>query len=908
MAVRGVDVATALERLVQLTGMNLVYSSAVVAGRTTVCRAEDATPEGLLRCIVEGGRLDFYRLSSGTYVVIEGVESAPAYGTLAGRVVDGVTGEPVPFASLEWGHGQGRLVANEAGSFVLPRLLPGQVQLSVNGMGYVPSHVSLEVPSDGAIRREISLSPSVVALDPIFVNGLEGGRGPADGSVAWHSEGRLGAVPRQGDVTVQARTGLGVARRPYLADLSIQGSAPGEHMTRLDGVPVFDPVSLGRTRSAFSPLALRRITVRKSGFGVAHGSFTGGVIDIDQRVSGPEGKASASLLIDPYSVDGDASLPLAILGGEGSLMIAGRSSLWGVFEEPTLNTALRDWNRVDPVLMRQIVGDGQDYTDALGFSAVDDASDFAFGDLHGAMRLRLPGFKTFDASFYRGTNGVGTQLLSGATYYVDPLGSSGAVPPDTDGLSVSRDHYDWSNTAGRLRFGWLVGDRAAAEFGLRGSRHTFDHRFGMASELDVGSMPGGSPEDVVRALTARVADDSLSSDGNMIQEWAVDVTGDVTLGSTHRLQLGVEGVFAQGDTHMVNPYFRPLRARVEQWRWSGFAADTWSVGDRVVLQGGLRLTEAGTGQVYSEPRLSARWDSPSGVLGPWTVQVAAGRFHQFVNQFHVTNVGPSAVVPDVRFWLPYDGTVGPPEARHLSAELVARPATGLELRAEVYHKWLDRLLELDYGVLVDGDMTLTEMDQADFIGVASGIAYGVGASASWESAGTRLRAGYDWSHSERTFPSRFDGEAQPVPWLQPHRLELQARLPVVSGLSLEAESESIWGRPWGLRRAYYDFLFFHGASDGPELGLPEEDVLPPLYQLDLGISWLGRIGGAVSEIRAEVRNLFGDRNVIDRSLQRTDRTESGGDGHGNSISRSIYREVDRFFPGPGFFLTIRVGF
>lgn len=908
MAVRGVDVAAALDQLVHLTGINLVYSSDVVAGRVTVCRAEKATAEALLRCIVEGARLDFYRMSSGTYVVIEGPQGAPAYGTVAGRVVDGVTGDPVPFAALEWSKGRDRIMANESGSFVLPRLLPGELELSVSGMGYRPSHLSLDVPASAAIRREIVLSPSVVELDPIFVDGLEGRPAPARGSVAWHSEGGLGPVPRQGDVTVQARTGLGVARRPYLADLSIQGSAPGEHMTRLDGVPVFDPVSLGRTRSAFSPLALRRITVRKSGFGAAHGSFTGGVIDIDQRTSGPRGRASASLLVDPYSFDGDASFPLSMLGGEGSVMIAGRSSLWNVFEEPTLNTALRDWNRVDPVLMRQIVGDGQDFTDALGFSAFDHASDFDFGDLHGAMRLRLPGFKTLDASFYRGTNQVGTRLVSGATYYDDPTGDVNPIPSESDGLSVSRDHYDWSNMAGRVGFDWLIGDRAAAGVGIRGSRHTLDHSFGMASELDVGSMPGASPEEIVRALSTQVQDDSLATDGNRIEEWAVDATGDVTLGAGHRLQFGAEGVFARSETHMLNPYFRPLEARVEQWRWSGFAADTWRLGDRVTLHGGLRLTHAGTGRIYSEPRLSFRWDQQTGPLGPWSVELGAGRYHQFVNQFEVTNVGPSAVVPDVRFWLPYDGTVAPPEARHLSAEFVATPRPGLELRAEAYHKWLDRLLELDYGVLMDGDMTLTEMDQGDFVGLASGVAYGAGASATWESARHRLRGSYDWTYSERTFPSRFEGRPQPVPWLQPHRVELAARVPVSWGLSLEAESQSIWGRPWGLRRAYYDFLFFHGAPDGPQIDLPEDDVLPALHQLDLGVSWLGRIGGALSEVRAEVRNLFGDRNVMDRSLQRTDQTEPGVDAQGDPVSHSLYREIDRFLPGPGFFLTIRVGF
>ena len=69
-------------------------SSEVVRGRRTTCRIEGGSPEALLRCVVDGAGLDFYRLSSGTYVVISGPEGVPAYGSLAGLALLAIAWAP----------------------------------------------------------------------------------------------------------------------------------------------------------------------------------------------------------------------------------------------------------------------------------------------------------------------------------------------------------------------------------------------------------------------------------------------------------------------------------------------------------------------------------------------------------------------------------------------------------------------------------------------------------------------------------------------------------------------------------------------------------------------------------------------------------------------------------------------
>ena len=735
----------ALEELVSLTGISLVYGSEVVRDRTTVCRAQDATPEELLRCITQGAGLDFYRLSSGTYVVIEAPESLPAFGTISGQIVDAVTGEPVPFASVTLADGTRRAEANAAGIFLLPGLLPGPHRVVVRHAGYVPVGLALDVLSSGNVRRQVRLDPAVLELDPILVEGLRdvGGGELTDGT--WRGDGFAGAVPLGGEVSQQARSGLGVSRRPLFADLSIQGSAPGEHAVRLDGVPVFDPVSLGRSRSAFSPLALRRITVRKAGFGVEHGSFAGGVIDVEHALSDRAGPGGITALADPYSVNGDVSLPLAVGAASGTVMVAGRTSLWSIYREPSLDQALQDWNQVDPVLMEELGRSGINVAETPDYGAEGHGSDVSFSDLHGALRLELPGFRTLQGSFYRGTNSVETELVASG------LDQSQNSPPL---LLLTRDRYGWSNTAGQLRLDLLVGDRASLQVRGWGSRHELDHDYAMVeTEASPGDLVSGSSPalaDLRRLMALRPP----SEDVNQIQEWGAGVEGDLAPGGGHFLTGGVEVVRVQSRAFLQNGFLRPLLFQDLGWRVAGFLQDRWRVTPRMTLETGVRVTSVRGGGTYAEPRIAARLDGSNGMLGPWSARLSAGIYRQYLDQFGLANAGPSALVPEVQFWLPSDGSLEPSSARHLALEVAALPWAGWEIRGEAYYKSLDRILALDYTTLAAaGSGEMTEMEQSEFLGTADGVAYGAGLRVGWERGRARAQAAYDWSVSERTSPS-----------------------------------------------------------------------------------------------------------------------------------------------------------
>lgn len=890
LAVRDVPMSQALDRLVTLTAIDLVFSSDVTRGRRAFCQMDGASAEALLRCIVESGGLDFYRLSSGTYVVVEAAEAAPDVGHLSGVVTDRTTGGPVAYAVIETADGAARAVSGPEGFFHLPGLLPGLQEVWVRRLGYRVSLEEVDVTPRAGIRRRFVLEPTAVEMDPIVVNGME--RQPAGGAlgsdVVFDDEARPG--PSQpGGVALSPGRAVGVARAPFFADLHIQGGRSGEHLVRLDGAPVFEPVSLGRMLGAFSPLAVRRLTVRKAGFGASEGSLIGGAVDV-QHEPARAGATGVTLLADPYAVNGRVNVPFDVADESGALMIAARGSVWDVFQERSLDQALRSWNVPDPVLLRSVVGDGEAPTDRLDFQSRGDGADISFSDVHAALDLPLGAFRTLEASVYRGTNGVGSELFA-----------SGLVPGDlSNPLLLSRDSYAWSNTAAQIGLRTLVGDRASAALRMRGSLHAVDHEYDMIWGAQGGYVPEGADLDAIEAALRTTLDAQPGAwDGSEISEFAVEGRFDYSIGSGHLISGGVEGLRVRSRVQLEGPYYRPIRTVTDQWRGVVWAEDRFEVGRDWTFEPGLRATWVDArGGVSWEPRVSVRFDQPEADVGPWSARLAAGVYRQFTNRFDLTTLGPSALVPGVQFWLPVDGSTEAPRARHLAAEAVWSPSDNWEWRAELYHKWLDRILDLDFSALRTGvgEPGGEAHTQAAFIGEGEGTAWGAGARFTRTTERLRMQVGYDYSYSERTFPGRFDGQRQPAPWVEPHRLYAGFDADLGRSLSVRLDGRGVWGRSWGLRRSYYDVVALDPVADGPEVGRPADDRLPALLDLDVTLGWAGRIGTSRIEVRGEVRNLLDRDNVLDQILRRTLDDEGP----------AAYAVHPRTLPGIASIVTVRI--
>ncbi len=888
--VRGLPLDQALSRLAQMTGLDLIYDPEVARGLSSRCVARDRTPSELLACVVDGSGLELRRLPSGTWALRP--PSPTREGVLVGMVVEARSLRPIAWAEITVPGTGIRGTSNASGHFVLSGLPDGAVDFFATRIGYRRTEAVVEV-GDRPERLRIVMEPDALQLAPVVVRGVEPAalRHERGATRLRFTDDREVSNLTEG-VGAAADGSVGVRTSPFAGDFLVQGSEAGQNPVLLDGFPIFEPLSLGRSRSAFSPLALDEIRVRKAGFSADGGSYLSGALELTHDF-GNRNEAGVTTSVDPYAVNVRAHLPLESLrdGVEGgSLMVAARLGIWNLYREPNLDEALRNWNTIDPVLTRQAIGDGLTLTDGLVFDSGAETNALGFSDLHAALRLPIGDFDRLEASFYRGSNVVDTEVFA-----------TGLRPSDAriEQVFLTRDEYDWENLGGQLSLHGLVGERGTYRMRARASLHSLDHRFELAEGSEVGVPPGLTPQDVPiieHVLRNELDGRSAFTDANRIAEYAAEARGDWALGRGHRVGSGLEIVRVESQVFMNDPSLRPLVSTVGHWRTAAFVEDRWSISESVGVDLGLRVTHiTGRSEFFVEPRAALEVRGGSR-LGPWTARAAGGIYHQFVNRFEFSTLGPSALVPQVTFWLPTDATVRPPRARHLAGEVSLAPGTGWEVRSELWYKALDRVLDLDYASFVaPPGGALEEVEQDVFVGSADGRAWGIGLRLSRTFLGGTAQLGYEFSASDRTFPSRFDGARQPVPTNLPHLVFGGFDSDVGGGFGLRLDGRGAWGRPWGLRRAYYDFLTVQGNADGPPLGAPGEDILPALIDLDAGVRWTGSVGASRIEAQLLIQNVLDRANVLDRSLQR---------GEGEDAAQ--WTAFDRVLPGRTPILTLRI--
>lgn len=850
MMFRGVALETALGRIADTTQINLVYDSELVKGETIFCSARNASRDELLRCLLSGVPIDYYQTSAGTYVLTPSPRHAPRYGNLAGVVVDAETKEPLPHAHVLLAAAETGVASNEAGRFQVPGLTSGLYRIVATHLGYETAVDSVRVPPDDSVQHRIALKPKAVQSNPVVVNGVERrmpGKGLGSSELSadeLQKPGRWGTPDAMG----RAATVIGVHRQSPRADLHIQGGDTGEHEVRLDGIPIRNPVTLRRLLGAFSPLALNRLTVHKAGFGVEHGSTVSGIVSTEHALSGSTPKYG-QVEVDPMSVNGEGHASIEVSPGRtAQVRVAARSSMWDVYQDPTLDQLLREWNVVDPLLLATYFETG----DLPSFQPAAQTVDVGFSDLHAASRIDLGPYRSLSVSGYRGRNHLRTQFVAR-----DPIGM------------LTRDQYNWANTGGQARLDWTLGARSSASVQLRGSEHQVDRGYQMTyGSTDPNDDIGAAIDTLERVLDPSVWPD----DRNRIREWALETTGSYAATTRHHLKGAVEvsrltSRFGLGGRFLRRTVFQDTR-----WQVDGYLRDVMSLGTGTTVSAGTRLAYIPTRHtLYAEPRVQVHQEGALRGGAPYALRAAGGLYRQYVNRFDASSTSPTAILPSMRFWLPVGDDHAPPKAYHVSIDGRIDPRNQWTVTGETYYKHYDHLLTLDYGVL-SGDTEMT-VAPSSALAATTGYALGGGVALIREGALLRTTVRYDWSRSRRRFPSRFGGRIVPVPWNQPHEVSLSTEFAFTDALSVQIRGEHGWGRRWGFRQTYYDYLGVvpEQTSDlGWSFEEPGAHTLAPHTRVDLGGQYRVKWKAVTVDARLNIVNVLDRRNPFDWGVQSTE--------------------------------------
>jgi hypothetical protein len=894
LGIQDAPLGQALEQAAAASGISLVYDAALVADRRASCITKDAGPEAFLRCLLDEHPIDYIRTSKGTYVLREAVRRPPQRGRLAGTVRDGEEGRPLPGAHVRLPEARSVTggAADSTGRFRLNGLLPGPHPVVVTHLGYSRHEATVYVPPNGTARHEVTLSPSpIAAADSLVIDADRYGPGAAQSEGERVSGGDPGwkQAAASPDVLDAARSLLGVTASPPHTDLRIQGSPTGGHTLRLDGVPVRNPASAGRLLGAFSPLALDGLTARKAGFGALHGNALSGALDLNHDLSGQSARYGA-MRVDPRSLDARLQGTTSLGSTPVTAMVAGRVSVWDVYQDTGLYDLIDRWSTLDPILAAARIPADTSLTGSLSARAQPDAG---FYDVHGAARFEFAPSEQLYVSAYHGGSDLGADLVLGqsVTQTTSTIRDREATL-DTSAFTVpTRDEYTWTNTAAQARYEAPVGERVTGRLRAAVSHYQSD------TQSEVGTVESAFQAGYKPALTAARRAAYGQEGANEVTE--VDLRGRVNVSFSEGGGLvWSAGVMYQDSRFRIGNAFAPrLQHQTGTARLYSAAEATMSLGAHTQLDGGLRLTGMpDRGTIYAEPRGALRHHQSIDGLGTVGVNVRGGLYRQFTAQFDLSRDGATAVVPTSQIWLPVSSSLTPPRTYHLAADLSWQPAPQWTVDLEGYRKWQPHLLAIDYPALrAQSETSVGAAEPADILSSSHGDAYGGGLRVEYEHDDLVGSARYAYSRARRTFPGRFDERLTPVPWTEPHRLTLNAETPVGAGVALEAQGEGVWGRRWGYRRAYYAYLDPSDLGDvwkRLQLDRPGTHVLPPRYRLDLGASITRSWAGVDVKGRLGVANVLNRDNVADWALEPQE---------GNTVSRWA-----RTLPGRRATISVRV--
>lgn len=855
-AFAGQPLGDALDVLKHNMRLELAYNPALVEGKQTGCAIEEAVAEEVLRCVLKDTGLTFSQLSSGLYILDVAEERLPANGQLSGSVLDGESGEPLPFANVQVMDTDRGTATNVSGRFSFPDLPPGRYRLAVSYLGYAATEDTVQVASDSHTRTDIRLSASPIPVAPVVIDGLQW-RLPSNqlGAASTTLNHDIEITGLTSSVSQELGSLMGVSLHDATSEIHVQGGRSGDHQFRLDGVPLFLPTNLGGFIGPFSPFAVGRLTVHKAGYGAAEGSQLSGVIDVDHAMGSPEPHA-LDLQVDAMSLNGRVRLHSEEdRDVQATVMTAARYGLWDIYTAPSVLDLLEDWNRTDPLLLAAFglpdlaPSEQADVFTERVYSTGNPSLGFL--DVHSALRVRFGPLRSLYASGYWGERQMDSDR--------NPF-----APDRSDTLPTQRffrDFYTWETAAGQVRYESVLNPRIMATVQVHASHYALQHDYG----------------------SDQPASRSTLDDQNRIDEFGGALRLSYIDGERFDLDAGLEPSFTRSRFVIQGTEEMPINHDASDWRLAAFVENRLTPNPNTIVELGTRFTYLPSHRrIFAEPRLALRYDRPESGIGPWALRVGLGLYRQFVSQFDVSSRSPRALLSTNRVWLNVDSSVSPQRASHFSTEFLVQPVPSWTIRFEGYLKHLLHLLAINYAAEPVADPSLTGtggFPQDAFLRNGSGYAHGAALQIEKQFDDVSLESRYEYSFSERSLETLFRGGFDPVPWSEPHQFTVAANWLPTERVALLARWRSVWGRTWGFRQAYYDFF---GANetlsptilepvlaqiqrhvDAYNLDNPREHRLPGLHQLDLSAAYTLPFGATSLQVRLDLLNVIGRDNVAD---------------------------------------------
>jgi hypothetical protein len=789
-------------------------------------------------------------------------------GSISGRVVDAVTGAPIPTAmvTLEAAGAPALLIDGQAGvpiaavrsavtaetgAYRFADLLPGWYRLRVERLGYRSATLEVEVRRPGDAIVSVGLGVLPVELEPLqvvqqatalfqrasddIVDAVDARIAAErerqelfltpDARVVTYSDVTEGVTLGEGDVfrALQRFPGIGT-RDDYTAELWTRGAPWTQTRVTFDGVPLFNPVHAVGVLSAITPEVLGTVFFHPGVRPASLPEGAAGTVDLRSRPASGNGEirgvADLSMASSKLAVEQN-------LNGRGSWVLAARRSHLSVLSGGI------DWLGLDTLSL-----------------------PYLFHDLAGRVDVQLGGQ---------------THLEASGLWEEDRL--TGDVP----GV-LERTQAHWGNRTGRVTLRTRVGDVELSQ--TVGHSYFAAHTDERVVRTDEKTAAWTEPESHNEIRHFQLAGDLRPVGGDGPARWSAGY------------DVASSGVDYDGPLpryHAVQPdTVGHLRISPDLIVVGAWAESRIDLGGGFTINPGLRAELAdgprNIGTAHWSPRLAVRVATSA----DQTISLGIGRSWQYLQAIALGGPSIHPAFHASHFWL-----------------LANRryPAIRSDLASVGLERWLgDGWLGSATGyVRRASDVTVPDpspgrlLRRPQFVpaeNVARGFELGL------RRIGARWSAslGYGFAISEMAVDSlRF-----PAPADRRHLVDAMLGVGLTPALRLSAAFSAMSGAPF--TRAYTrtpaDCSTFGFGCDNPNgswVDAANAERTPPYRSLDASLHWTRAFRGVGVGAYLQVRNVLGTDNASTYAgsyvIGRRTVTDRNGD------QRIVYRWADRFEPG-----------
>lgn len=788
---------TAFRMVVAQTGLNYIYSPAILAGRTVDVQLQDCPLDRALDTLFAGTGIKWTRSGRNVTLRSEPTDHARRESRviLSGFVREGGSGEALIGAVVSDSLTHTSVTTNTSGFYTIEVAPSAQTSLRVQYPGFEPVTTG-PLDLNGGRRLDFDMHGSHL-LGEVVVT-ADALKSPVSSSGIGHIKLQgttISATPvifGESDVvkTLQLQPGVSAGIEGF-AGMYVHGGNNDENMFMLDNVPVYQVNHMAGLLSAFNSSLIKNVEFYKTSFPARYNGRLSSVIEVNTKegsLTAHHGSARVGLTSGAFDINGP------IVRGRTSYSFAMRRTWYDLIARPIL--AIVNANN----------DDGED-TEAL----------YNFSDMNAKITHRFNDRSRGYVSAYWGEDylkgGSKMHMAGTETLYED---------------YHDRQRLRWGNVVASAGWEYAVNDRFYSRVIA-----SFNHHSSTLQRTTDDVTGYEQPDSLVYSsqyanrMANNISDWGLRAD----MEWSPRSEHKVEFGATYTLHRFTPRDYSSSFVTLDgDSLFTRSLSRVRSHEASVYASDDWRISDALRADIGLNIgmfATNGNFHAVADPRLALRWR----IADNFSLKASYARMSQYVHQLTESSIS----LPTDQ-WVPVDGTLKPQRSDQAAIGAAWNPGGSFVFEAEAYYKRMRDIVDYRYDYYIIPETAPWH----ERLCSGKGRAYGIDLLLSRTVGRVTGHIAYSLLWADRQFADRNRGHRYPARFDNRHKINILVNWRINSRWDLNAAWTGMSGNRITLSTQDYDMLqtpdmpWIWGADGSLDLpGSPNNYRLPFYHRLDL---------------------------------------------------------------------------